>query len=879
MSWIYGMPARLRLLFGARDAESRMDEEMRFHVEMETERLVREEGLTAAEARRRAKVAFGGEDRYREEMREGRGLAWLSGLSLDLKLGVRMLLKYPGLTAAGTLAIAVSVALAASYFEFMNDMVKPKLPLDEGDRIVAIQNWDLAAASPERRSLHDFEAWRGELVSIADLSAASMAEFNVSTDDRRYASYRGARVSASTFRVVRVAPLLGRPLTEADEAPDAPLAVVLGYSAWQALFDGDRAVVGRSVRLGADPATVVGVMPEGFRFPVNQEVWAPLRYQASDWERRDGPTIVMFGRLAPRIGLAEARAELATLGQRSAAAFPATHAQLRPRVERFTDVVGMGLFVALLNVPFVLFLVVVCGNVATLVFARTVSREGEIAVRSALGASRRRLVAQLFAEALVLTSLGAAAGLAAARWGLRWGMTMFWEVQQMSAPFWFDDRLSPITLLYTGSLAVIGAGIIGGVPALKATGRRLRHRLAQPGSGGAGMRFGAVSTGVVVVQVALCVAFLPLAITSGRDLLREKRGSDFPAEAFLTGRISRQTEALPGAGTGSTETEVAEHAAAQLAEVQRRISAESGVLAVTFANRMPGFNHPVEAIELEGDARSPDEVRVVAVDQHFFDVMGARIVAGRAFRDQDLHADSRLAVVDRSWAREHFAGRSPVGQRIRHPQRPAGEAERWHEIVGVVDGMPRAVGPGEDVAVFQPLRPGPQAAVQLYVRTATAPAALVPHVHDIVTAIDPALGVSQLMSLDDAWRPVYRANVFFATALTVVAAIIMLFALVGIVALMSFTVARRAREIGIRTALGADSRRLVVAIFSRALAQIGLGVIVGAALVSLAVARTSVTAGLVAGVAALMAGCGLVGCIVPALRALRIQPTDALRAE
>lgn len=894
MKWLEGLRARLRLLLGRRAAEERMDEEFRFHLEMETERLVRDEGLDPKEARRRSRVAFGGVERYKQELRDGRGLGWLYGLSLDVKVGFRMLLKYPVLTLASVLALAIAVALAASWFEFMSNLAYPRLPLPDGERIVQVRNHDLETTdsdySSEPRSLHDFEAWREEVTSIQDLSAASSAEYVVTTEDDRVATVVGARVTPSTFRVARVQPLLGRTLTEEDDRPESPPVAVLGYGAWQRLFDGDRTAVGRTVRLDSEHATVVGVMPEGFGFPVNHEIWTPLRERAVSYQRRQGPSLAMFGRLAPDATLEEAQAELDVLGRRAAAAFPDTHEHLRPEVRRFGRGNDMAVVATALNVPFLLFLLVVSANVATLLFARTSTRQSELAMRSALGASRRRLLLQLVAEAFVLTSVAAALGLTGAHFGLRWGMDLFWEVQQMRPPFWFDEGVSVPSVLYACALALVGALIIGGLPGLRATRRDLRERLTHPGAGGAGMRFGKLATGVIIVQVALCVAFIPVAVLNARELLPGRNASDFPAERFLTARLTHQggpaalasgagaggePDAGPVDARGSAEERTA---AALFEEARHRLASEPRVLAASRADRVPGFNHPNRPIEMADDS-TVIYARTLQVDPDWFEVVGARIVDGRPFRPEDVASAIPVMIVDETWARETFGGRNPIGRRIGIHEDGEDEATRWHEIVGVVSGVERAVGPGTAVRLFRPLRPEEHASVQLYLRTSGSPEALVPQVLDVVSSLDPNLAIAELKPLAEVWRPVERSDRFFAAALAVVSGIIVLFALMGIYALTSFTVERRAREIGIRTALGAGPRRILLSIFSRAAIQIGLGILAGGTLVSLTAARSPDGLRLVAGVALAMAIVGLLGCAVPAARALRIPPTEALRAE
>lgn len=821
-----------------------------------------------------------------------------TGVSLlDFKLGVRMMARYPGLTLVGVLALTVAIGLSTAWFEFTRGMFSPTLPLENGERIVAIRNWDVEKAAPEPRSLHDFVTWREELQSIHELGAASLLEHTLSTEDGRSASVQGAQITASGFRLARVSPLLGRPLLEQDERVNAPGAVVIGYDLWQRLFDGDRGVVGRTVRLGNATSTVVGVMPEGFGFPKNQEIWVPFRANPLDFERREGPAIVVFGRLAPGFTLEEARAELTSLGQRTAAALPETHAQLRPRVDGYVDafIGGGALALSAFNLPFLLLLLVICANVATLVFARTVTRETELVTRSALGASRKRLVLQLFFEALVLTSLSAVIGLAAAAWATEWGMNLFWEIQESRPPFWLDNRLSLSTVLYTMALAVLSAAVVGAVPALKATGRNLRRGL----TGNSRLRFGAISTGVIVVQVALCVVFLPIAVARTQDALGGRIESiGFPARDYLAGRLTRQLEAPLGALPEASRSELIGRSAELQEEVRRRVASVPGVSAVAFTDRIPGMNHPYEWLQIGHGPVAPDSAtrtaaRALSVDPGFFEMMDARILSGRGFQPSDLESAVGVAIVDEAFVRENLGGRNAVGQRLRYPGRSGEEAERWYEIVGVVQDLAmNAYGPGgyQDlvqmgpagyVGVYHPLRPGEPSSVQMFLRTdAPNASVLVPEVVAAVTSLDPTLGVDDLKPLDEVWEPSHRGERLLTGIFAAVAAIVVGLSAAGIYALTSFTVSQRTREIGIRVALGADPRRIIRTIFFRALMQIGLGVLAGGMLFGLVGGvETAKGVWLLAAMAGLMLGVGLLACVQPAARALRIQPTEALRAD
>ena len=438
--------------------------------------------VTAALVRERLRRPTAGRPSRSNKEPFGHGRAiWASWL--DFKLGFRMLVKYPGLTLVGGIAIAFAIATGAGAFEFVTQVVHPTLPLDDGDRIVGLRLWNTTSSSVEARTLHDFVTWREELESVEDLGAFRTLERNLIIEGGRAAPIQVAEISASAFRLARIPPLLGRALVEADERIGAPAVVVIGYDVWQTRFAEAPDVVGRNVRLGSAPATVIGVMPEGFAFPVSHNLWVPLRLNVLDYERRQGPGIQVFGRLAPGVTLADAEAELTTIGLRTGADFPDTQERLRPQVmpyaQSITNISGWeSLGFMSINVFLVMLLVLVCGNVALLMFARAATRESEIVVRTALGASRGRIITQLFAEALVLGSVAALAGLAAAGFGLRSWLGVFKIESGGRLPFWFDDNLAAATVLYAGPADSARRGHRGS--RARAKGDRPRGRGATP---------------------------------------------------------------------------------------------------------------------------------------------------------------------------------------------------------------------------------------------------------------------------------------------------------------------------------------------------------------------------------------------------------------
>ena len=350
---------------------------------------------------------------------------------------------------------------------------------------------------------------------------------------------RTAALTATAFRTARVTPLIGRGLLDADEKPGAPGVVVLGYDVWQRSFEGRDDVVGSTVKLGSTPVTVVGVMPKGFRYPVSYHAWTPLQLRAS-YGALEGDPISIIGRLKPGITLEQANAELRVLGERAAAALPATHAHLRPFVARLgqdsetpPDIVGL----ALMYLPSLLVLLLACTTVGTLFYARTAIREGEMAMRSALGASRARIIGQLFVEALVLASIAAAVGLIAADRTLRWGIESVAEGKG-GVPFWMTPGLEITTILYAGGLAVAGAAMLSLLPALRVTRTRLQSHLMNLGAGGSTLRFGRVWTTAMIAQVALTAIAIPVGIEGASQAIRRVRiHAQFPSHEYFTARL------------------------------------------------------------------------------------------------------------------------------------------------------------------------------------------------------------------------------------------------------------------------------------------------------------------------------------------------------
>ena len=831
-----------------------------------------------------------------------------SSLGPDLKLGLRMLVKYPMLTLVAGVAITIATAIGVGASEFVRDMIAPDLPLEDGDRIVRLYQTDSEAGRSAAASLYDLETWRESVSSLQDLGAYVTMEQGLLSDRGDVGTVSLARISASAFRLTRVPPHLGRFLIDDDEGPEAPPVVVLGYDAWQTLLGGDPDPIGRTVHLGGTPTTVVGVMPQGYGFPQLQNAWVPLGYDPADFRPESAPHLGMFARLAPGATLESAQAELDIAGRRAAADFPEVYRRLSPRVDEFARRATNGqLALALSGVGllFIFLLVVACANVATLVFARTVMRQGEIAVRTSLGATRRRIVLQLFAEALVLVGGATLAGILLARFALPRISRLFFIIQQEPRPpFWWNDALSLSTIGYAVVLALVGAVMIGVVPALKATGASVQPRLGQlSAGGGGGIRFGGMWTVVIVLNVALAVAFLPLAVSLSGTAFERPVPTGFPADEYVTAQLGRDPSVPPQ--TPEEQAEFLEGSRRLFLEARERIAADPAVRGVALASGLSAMNHIVGPVELVGDGSAPPvsgAARILLVDPSYLDLMGAAVVAGQSLGPADFTPESRSVVVNEAFVDVVLGGRNPVGGQLRFPERegeasvvkiPAAGASV--EVVGVVRNPGIDVfGPGPHPAIYAPLDLAPvnpravglvgmpqPPAMQVFVRVRPESGPLASRLYEMIAAVDPTLRLSEVGTAAQAWGPVHQGDRVGAWIFMAVVAIVLMLSVAGIYALMSFTVSRRTREIAIRTAVGAPRGQIVRIVFGRVVIQLLSGVALGGLIAVPVLWDGVVDEGprSLAIVSAVLLGAGLAACLVPVRRALAIEPALAMKSE
>jgi putative ABC transport system permease protein len=892
MTTIRRFVLRLLSFFRTGAAEAELSREIHSHLQLLEDAFV-SKGMPRDDARLAARRAFGGVEQAKEHQRDARGFRWLEDSRIDLKLGARMLVKYPGLSIIGGAGLAVGVAIGAGFFAFLYSFLYATLPVEGGERIVALENWDTEANTEMRRSMHDLATWRREMKTVGEIGAFRTIARNVTVAGGPLEAVEVAQITADGFNITRVKPVIGRAIGAADESAGAPPIVVIGYDVWHSRFGGDASVLGRELRLGNVVHTVVGVMPEGYGFPVNHRYWIPLSTDAAAFAPREGPGIVIFGRLRDGVRMEQAQAELSALGAQAASAFPQTHARLRPRVMPYAhsviDIHGIttGGFTAMQSMISLLALIVAV-NVGVLIYARTATRQREIAVRTALGASRRRIVGQLFIEALVLCAAASAAGIGLARFGLAQGSAIYAAEGNDAVPYFLEFEMPLAAYLYVAMLTVVAAVVAGVLPALHATGRRAHDTLKQA-SGTDGLRLGRVWTAMIVAQVAIAVTGLPATMmVSWSGMQGGLTTPNYNEESFLAATIAAEPDPPAGVPASVYERESVVRFEKTKTDLVARLQAEPAVDDVTVAATIPGAESRAR-IAIDGEVNVPSgalEVRFNrGVAANFFEVFGAGVIAGRALRDSDATGATQAIVVNRAFVNQLLGGASAVGRRVHYSQAASSGTPTQYEIVGVVTDLgTNTIAPDlVEPVIYHSLRSSTQATALIRMR-GNDPLQFSSRLRDLTSALDPTLRL-RIVTFSEMKRQAQIGFRLMVLGSSLVILSALLLSAAGIYAMMSFTVSQRRKEIGIRAALGADARQLLGNIFTKAALQLTSGVAVGIVL-ALLIDRASdgemlgpLALGLVPITALLMVLVGLFASLGPARRGLRIQPTEALRAE
>jgi len=798
----------------------------------------------------------------------------------DARLSTRALLKQPGLTLIAVLALTLGIGLTTVMFSIIQGAFWRGLPFEDADRIVAVAALDTSDANDSGGDVtqFDYAEWAQAQRSFDLFGAFYQGTINLADAAGQPTRFEGAFITAAAFDIVGARALRGRLIQAADEVPGAPKVVLLGHTVWQSRYVGEESVIGRIVRMNGQPATIVGVMPEGFKFPSAGEVWTGLSVDTRLENRDSAVSVIPVGRLAPGVSVDEANAEFVGLAARTAARFPDTSrtmsANVQPYVKRFLGAEILPMLLTMLGAVFGV-LLIACANVANLLIARTAVRTREIAIRTALGASRIRIIRQLLSESAVLAVVGALGGLALAQGGI----SLFNRaIVDTDPPFWIDIRLDPTVLLFTVGLTLVATLAAGLLPALQASRADVNDVLKDETRGSSGVRVGRMSRALVVVEIALSCGLLVASGLAIKSIVKLKTTDfGFATTDVFTARV----------GLFESDYPTPESRARCFADLHARLTALPGARAAAIAVNLPatGANRPNIVIDGVTYASREDHplVRTSAITPGFFETFGRQLLRGRGFRTADDLAAQKVAIVNESFATKFFGQDDPIGKRFRLSDQPA---DAWITVVGLASDMYLDnLENRQPAGFYTPLAQDPPRFASLAVLTAGAPMDMAPAVRREVAALDANLPIYFVRTMEEFLAQNNWHYQVFGTLFTAFGAAALFLATVGLYAVMSFAVSRRTQEIGVRMALGASGGQVMRLVLRQGLWQVAIGLVIGIALAAgLSQMLTVIMFGVepwdtmvfVTVVLSLFAA-ALVACLIPARRALRVHPTTALR--
>lgn len=803
----------------------------------------------------------------------------MSLLFQDVRFAVRMLFKSPGFTATAALTLALGISLTATIFSVLTGVLGD-LPFAEPDRIVALDTNNLSRGIDSRGvASREYLAWKNEMKSLEGLAGFFSGTVNLSGNERPE-RFEGAFITANAFPLLRVQPILGRVFLPEEDRPGAQQVVLLGFDVWKNRYGADPRIVGKSVRVNGEPATVVGVMPEGFQFPVRQSVWIPLKLDPTMASRpEDELYLFTVARLRPGFSLDQANGEAAMVARRYAQQHPTTNegisAVVKPYTHMFVDETDRAIqFTGLALVSLVL--LIACFNVANLLVAKTLNRSKEVAVRTALGASRAQVMRQLLMESLLLSVLGAAIAIGLTFLGVRLFNTL---VDDPERPFWINVRVDQEVVLFAIAAALVSSLVAGLLPALQASRADLSSVLKDESRGSSGFRLSRLSKGLVVVELALSYGLLIAAGLTVHTVLSQSRADlGFTSQNIFTARI------------GLSETTYPEslQRIAFFEELLRRLQSVPGATSVALTSHLPTSGTEIWNYAVEGRAYATDNdyptLRSMVVSPDFFGTFGLPILQGEGF-EQQSRADQASVVVNRSFADRMWPGETPLGKRIRLGT--SDSKSPWLTVIGVVpDIQLEGTHSGDPAAVYLPFTQEDRRFMSLAVRTAGPPMAITSAVREQVQAIDKDLPIYFVKSMDEVVsQSLFLLNVI-GSVFTIFGVLAFFLAMVGLSGIMSFSVSRRKPELGVRRALGAQTSDIVRLILRQALRQIfiglGIGLLVAVVMAKLVNSVFGVQPWEPLTFVLTAAGLVLVGvlaCLIPARRATRVNPMMALQSQ
>jgi putative ABC transport system permease protein len=799
----------------------------------------------------------------------------------DLQFGCRMLLKNVGLTLIAVLTLGLGIGLTATMFSIVKGVVLSELPFERPDRILYLgsrnleRNESFTTVSPA-----DYLDWKARQKSFEALAAFRQAPFNLSGDGRPE-RVNGAWVTPDAFGLLRVQPQRGRALAAGDDTPAAPAVVVIGAGLWRSRYGGDPQVVGRAIRVNGQPATVVGIMPADFLFPVHEEIWAPLRLDPNAVKRGEGQPLDVFGRLRDGASAEKAQAELAAIARGLGQEYPQTNAKVGatsgPYTKKYVNQDAATLLFAMLGVVG-LVLLLACANVTSLIMARASVRTRELAIRSVLGAGRRGVFAQMLVESLILAVLGAALGLVLT--GL--GIEIFnASIADANPPFWFNTAIDVRSLLFVVAVSAFAGVVAGLLPALQASKVDVNQVLKDEGRGSTGLRIGRFSRGIVIFEVALSCALLVGAGLMIKSIVNIRNlDLGFDRRGLFTAALTLDATRYPQPADRLRFYD----------ELLRGLGTRPGVSSAGLVDALPTEYARTDLYAVEGHGYGTDRDRPsahrAAASAGLFSTLGCPLTAGRDFNSGDRTGTLPVVIVNRSFAARTWPNESPLGRRIRLGK---GETGVWRTVVGVVpdlrmNGFDTSSRPD---GVYLPIAQEAPAALKVVARTPGDPLALSPTVREAVAALDRDLPLDDVASLETVAAKNAFAYSLFGALFSVFGLAALLLASVGIYGVIAFSVQQRTREIGIRMALGAQRGEVMTLLLRQGARQLALGLAAGlllAAGIAVLLGGTlfQVKGGdpaVYLGVVLVLSAVALLACFIPALRATRVDPQVAIRHE
>jgi predicted permease len=878
---------RRRPRFWRADVRGEVDEELAFHLEMRVRDLVAA-GMSPPAARAAAERDFGDVRAVRAQcitiderlQRRERRVEYMSDLWNDLRFATRALRAAPGFALTALLCVALGVCATTTIFSAVHGILIRPLPYRDADRLVAVYAENVARGyHGSNISYPDYVSWRDGSRTLESLGIWTWTSHALSGAGGEAERVDGAAVAANLFPLLGVRPRLGRGFAPGEEQRGRDRVVLLSDGLWRRRYGGDPSVVGRTITVDALPYVVVGVMPPRFQFPARGELWVPFATEEWMLGRGNRGLAGAIGRLGPGVTLAQARADLATVSARLEKDHPEeNHGWAAEVLPLRRDLVGD------LRTPLLVFLgaaalvlLIACANVANLMLARGAARQRELAIRAAIGAGGGRLVRQILAESLLVAVLGGAVGAALATFGV----ALLRRASPQGLPFYMTLELDPTALAFALLVSLATGVAFGAVPALRGARVNLNASLRDGTRGaGEGVERSRLRSGLVVAEVALSLVLMVgagLLIRSYRAL--EGTNLGFDERGVLTMRVS-----LP-------ETKYPERARrlAFYEALFARLSALPGVTVVGSARGIPFSGWDVQAGMMVEGKPAPRQgegldVHYQWVTSGYFPALRVPLLRGRALAATDRDTAALVGVINETFAKRAFPGEDPVGKRVR-----TGTGDPWVTVVGVVGDirhyrLPQPMGP----AIYFPYASGPTHTQTLTIRTTLAdPLALAPAVRAAVRDLDPDVPVYQVLTLEQQvsrslWRQRMQGQV-----LGIFAALALLLAVVGIYGVISYAVAQRTRELGVRIAMGASRRQVLALVLGQgarlALAGVALGLL-GALALSRVIASLlyevdaldPVTFG---AVPLLLAAVALLATWVPARRATRVDPLIAIRGD